>query len=429
MIAHPVLKKFTFVTLLALITAELFYFYISMLKASVGTLSALLIRDYGMTVPDLSMMVSVFYIVALLLKVPVGVLVDYYGPKYPLIIVILLCALGAFVFSQASSLIAFIGSRSLMAIGYSCALLATVKIFVKYVPRRLYAFLIGTTLFCGYLGSSFAGYPLAKLTGMFHYNHIFIGISIIGVTLAIVLFTSLENDEPSIATEKRTLFAASKQTFLLLKNPQIILLSLFTGILVSGAICIADLWGKLYLVKVFSMNNNSAAFVSTTMIYLGISVGSFVWGIIQSVFRCGRFTLFSIAIITALSSLSFFLMGDASVIVLACLGFILGSLSAAKVICYDLVRSLVGYKNLAAIVGILAMSVTGMGGIIQLFIGFVFYLVKGFFGDANISYNITIITIPVILLIAAVLALFIKVQPLQNDGQSDGSELMDDKRI
>jgi len=402
------LKKLTFVTLLALISAEIFYFYISMLKSSVTTISIILIRDYNLTAPDLSVIVSAFYVTALVLKLPAGVIVDRYGPKYPLLIAIILSALGALMFSQSEHILMFSISRAFMAIGYSCSLLAAVKILAKYLPQRLYALLIGTTLFCGYLGASFAGYPLSKLVSIYTWDYVFISISIVGVALAILLFISLENENNQIPGEKHTLIEKIKQSFDLLKNPQIIILALFTGILLSGAVGIADLWGKLYLFEIQGIDKSTAAFVSTTMIYLGVSIGSLVWGIIQSTFHCGRLTLFWIALsATGLSTL-FFLIGDNSITALGIVGFLLGALSASKVICYDLARSLVDYKNLAVVVGILAMSVTGMGAVIQLLTGYVLHVSQNIFESQDMPYHIAILTFPAVLLIAAVLALFIK---------------------
>lgn len=404
---YPQLKKITLGALMAILCAEIFYFYISMLKASISTLSVILIQNYGLTAPMLSVIVSVFYITAVMLKLPAGVVVDRYGPKYPLIICVLITSIGVFWFSQATTYSMFLLSRAFLAVGYGCALLATVKIFVKYFPNRLYAFLIGTTLFCGYLGASSAGYPFARIIQAFPWSTVLLVTSMIGFTIAAILFISLDNDESDIALPPRTLAATFHESLLLLLNLRLLALACYAGIIISGAISTADLWGKLYLSKVNSISEESAAFASTTMIYLGIAIGSFLWGIIQSTFSCGRKSLSAIAIITVLISIGFFFSGSQSIFLLSVMGFLLGIFSAAKVVCYDLARQIVGYKNLAVVVGLLATFVTAMGAIIQLLIGYVFSIASLYFVSISSVYSIAVATIPVVLAFAAFIALFI----------------------
>lgn len=381
-----------------------------MLKASVSSLSSTLIYTYGLRAPELSVIASVFYFTALTLKIPAGIVVDRYGPKYPLIFSVIITALGVLWFSQSSTFIMFCLSRALLAFGYGCALLAAVKVFVMYLPQRWYAFLIGSTLFCGYLGASFAGLPLTKiLEASPSWSHVFFIISLVGFAIALIMFVSLDNDSQDDFVQHHTLWATVCESFALLRSPKLLALACYTGVIVSGAICTADLWGKLYLTKVNMMSPEVAAFASTTIIYLGISVGSFTWGSIQSAFQCGRVTLFFIAIFTALTACIFFYSGMQSVVALSITGFILGALSASKVVCYDLARKLVDYKNLAVVVALLAMSVTGMGAIIQVLIGYVFHFASAHFDNTSTVYNIAVATIPIILMLTALIALAIKV--------------------
>lgn len=405
-------KKFTLLAIIGIFSAELFYFYISMLKASISSLSGTLIHSYGLSAPQLSLIASAFYFTALFLKIPAGIIVDRYGPKYPLILSVLITSLGVLWFSQSSTFTMFLFSRALLAVGYGCALLAAVKIFVMYLPQRWYAFLIGSTLFCGYLGASFAGLPLIKILETYpNWSHIFFIISMLGFAIAIMMFISLDNQHEDEFVHHRTLWNTVCESFSLLRNPKLLALACYTGVIVSGAICTADLWGKLYLTKVSMVSPEMAAFASTTMIYLGISIGSFMWGSIQSAFQCGRITLFFIAIFTALTACVFFFVGLQSVIALSIAGFILGALSASKVVCYDLARKLVDYKNLAVVVALLAMSVTAMGAVIQVLIGYVFHIASAHFDNIPAVYNTAVATIPIVLLLTALIALTIKVEP------------------
>ena len=380
-------------------TLIVFYFYASMLKASMGSVAIFLEKNYNLNELQLSLLSSVFYLCAGLLKVPMGILVDKYGIKNILLKVILISSLGSLVFAYSNGFYGFLIARILMSISYASALLCAVKVISLYVPARLYALLVGFVLFSGYLGASFAGLPLSTFIQNFGLNFSFISIAIFGGILFIILMLNMQkdlNNENNLENLKEFTF----KSFSILKDKQVIYLVLYTGIIISGAICIADLWGKLYLVDIYHIDKIEASFVSTTLIYLGISFGSLIWGVLHSTFMFGRKFLISSAILMIIFIVSFFVLAKVSLTLVYVIAFFIGVFASSKIICYELAKRYVEYKNLAFIVSLLAMSVTLGSFFVQTLVGIIETIAESIFSNQAITFSIAIGTLPILLLIA-----------------------------
>lgn len=395
-------KQSLFIIILVGLMLISFYFYSSMLKASMSSVAIILKNSYSINEFELSLLSSVFYMVAGILKVPMGILIDRYGAKRILLLVVLFTSIGSILFAYSECFYGFLIARIFMSISYASALLCAVKVISQYFPVRLYAFLVGFVLFTGYLGASFAGGPLSSLINSYGIEATYSIIGIVGIFIMLVLAVKMENSDAKNHTT--TLKEFLKSSFNIIKNRQVVYLALYTGLIVAGPICMADLWGKLYLVEIYGVSKINAGFIATTAIYLGISVGSLIWGVLHSVFVFDKKTLIFISILMAISIVIFFIIPQFSLLFAIIVGFLIGMFSAVKVVCYELVKRYVSYQNLALVVALLAMSVTFGSFIIQTIVGLIQYIAACFTDDLFISYTAAIAILPLLIFITVILA-------------------------
>ena len=196
-----VIKKNLALVLAMALMLCLFYFCASMLKASIGSVAIILHKKYNINELELSMISSVFYLVAGVLKIPMGILIDKYGAKKILLSVIVFTSIGSILFANSNSFSGFLIARTLMALSYASAFLCTVKVISQYFHPRLYALLIGIILSLGYLGASFAGGPLSDITIKFGIHDTYFAIAIIGMILFLLLAIQLDNNNSSSNNE------------------------------------------------------------------------------------------------------------------------------------------------------------------------------------------------------------------------------------
>ena len=166
------------------------------------------------------------------------------------------------------------------------------------------------------------------------------------------------------------LYHTLNQASRLFKNKQVVYITLYCGLIVAAPICIADLWGKLYLVNIYGIDSNFAGYISTTLIYLGIALGSLIWGILHSIFIFDTKTLKTVSTFMFILLIVFFVAPISSPIIVAIVAFMIGALAAVKVVCYELAKRYVTYDNLAVVVAFMAMSVTFSSFVLVSLVGF-----------------------------------------------------------
>ncbi|SVC78146.1 uncharacterized protein METZ01_LOCUS331000, partial [marine metagenome] len=89
-----------------------------------------LVRDLGFSAAGLGLLTSVYFISFASFQLPLGLLLDRFGPRRTESTLLLFAALGALVFSQADSLGGLIFGRLLIGFGVSACLMASFKAYV-----------------------------------------------------------------------------------------------------------------------------------------------------------------------------------------------------------------------------------------------------------------------------------------------------------
>jgi predicted MFS family arabinose efflux permease len=93
-------------------------------------------------------------------QLPLGVLLDRYGPRRVEAALLLIAAAGALLFARAHSLAGLIAGRALIGLGVSACLMAAFKAFVGFFPAGRLPLVNGLQLASGGLGALAATAPL-----------------------------------------------------------------------------------------------------------------------------------------------------------------------------------------------------------------------------------------------------------------------------
>ena len=95
-----------------------------------------LVKEISLGPSDLGLLTSVYFISFATFQLPLGVFLDRYGPRRTESFLMLFAALGAFIFSQASSLSGLILGRLLIGLGVSACLMGAFKAYVMWFPAK-----------------------------------------------------------------------------------------------------------------------------------------------------------------------------------------------------------------------------------------------------------------------------------------------------
>ena len=139
-------------------------YYISYLFRTVNAIiSPQLVRDIGLSPADLGLMTSAYFITFAATQIPLGIVLDKYGPKRVQAALIMVAAAGAALFATGTDAATLVAGRALVGIGVSACLMASLKANVLWFPQEKLPLVNGVIFAFGTFGALSTTIPLELL--------------------------------------------------------------------------------------------------------------------------------------------------------------------------------------------------------------------------------------------------------------------------
>lgn len=136
-------------------------YYVSYAFRSVNALlGPQIASELGFGAADLGLLTSVFFLIFGLVQIPVGVLLDRFGPRRVDATLLLVAAGGAVVFASAESFAGIVLGRLLIGLGVAACLMASFQAFLLWYPLERIATLNSFAFAVGILGAITVSVPL-----------------------------------------------------------------------------------------------------------------------------------------------------------------------------------------------------------------------------------------------------------------------------
>lgn len=210
---------------------------------------------------------GIYYLGYALMHLPIGIMLDRYGPRRIMTICILLTSIGLLPILLSTNWIHALLGRALIGIGSSAAILGTFKIIRMKFEEQHFTRMLSFAVTIGLLGAIYGGAPVNYLCQTFGYQMVVKAMTITGVIFA--LFTFFLVPEIEKTTQKSSLKADLKTV---LGNPFLILFCVCAGLMVGPLEGFADVWGTEFFKKVYNMDSTIAASLPS-MTYFGMCCG------------------------------------------------------------------------------------------------------------------------------------------------------------
>jgi sugar phosphate permease len=225
-------------------------------------------------------------------QAPVGALLDRFGARRGLTIILTLAIIGSVVFAVGQSFPIIVIGRIIIALAVAGFLIGGAKIVAAWFTTAQYPVLWGLFMGFGALGSVFATTPLQYLMTSFGWRGSILIVAGLSVVLAIIAYTVLR-DRPSevglVSPDELAGVAVSQtkageqqvdsQNSLkgVLAMPMLWVIGLLSLGVNSSAQTLQSLWNGIYLADVYSF---SKPVISDILFYsaIGLVVGSFLSG-------------------------------------------------------------------------------------------------------------------------------------------------------
>jgi MFS family permease len=160
-------------------------YYLSYLFRGINALFAgALASELELSPADLGLLTSVYFLVMAVVQLPMGALLDRYGPRYIQSLLLLATATGAGVFATAQSLAGLMLGRALIGLGVATALMAGLKAVVLWIPLPQIALANGCLVTLGALGAVTATIPADHLISAFGWRGVFVLLGLLTLACA-----------------------------------------------------------------------------------------------------------------------------------------------------------------------------------------------------------------------------------------------------
>jgi len=156
-----------------------------------------LVRDVGLGAAELGLLTSTYFLTFAAFQLPLGILLDRYGPRRTEAGLLLFAAAGAWIFASSDSVLGLTIGRGLIGFGVSACLMAAFKAFVLWFPRERLPQVNGFQMAAGGLGALSATQPVEFALGFTDWRGVFMVLAVLTLAVAVLIFFTVpDREEP-----------------------------------------------------------------------------------------------------------------------------------------------------------------------------------------------------------------------------------------
>lgn len=391
-----------------------FYCYEFILRIIPGVLQTELSIALGhISATTFGQISALYYFAYSPMQMPVGMLMDRFGPRKLLTFACICCTVGSWMFTLTSSMFLVGAGRFLVGFGSSFAFVGVLSLALHWLPRRYFSLVAGLMTTLGMLGLVYGEVKITEWSQSVGWENVLLFIAMIGSGLSVLMFLIVRDGPTGHQSNKHPLPEFFHNVLKVLMSPEVWLIGFVGACLYTSLSVFGELWGKTYLEQAHNLTKVEAA-RTVSAVFLGWAVGAPIAGYLSD--RTGRRLLpLVVGAILALISISLVLYcRNLSYVSLNVLLFLYGVFSATEIIVFIMAKECSGAKLSGTVFAATNMIVTLGGVVFQPLVG----KLLDTFGDSGIvggehiytviDYQVALSILPISLLFVPILAFFIK---------------------
>jgi len=248
------------------------YFLSYLYRAVNAVLAPDLVRDLSLDAAVLGLLTSVYFFSFALFQLPLGVLLDRYGPRRVEFVLLLIAALGAFIFARAESETALIFGRALIGLGVSACLMGAFKAYVMWFPKERLAMINGLQMMAGSVGIVAAAQPVEFALNFTDWRGIYLLLSCLTVLVAFLLLVFVperSRDDVEIDAQTETIGESIRALGRIFTSPVFWSIAPVAAMSQAAFMSLHTLWAGPWLRDVAGMNR---AQIASTLTWMAIAL-------------------------------------------------------------------------------------------------------------------------------------------------------------
>jgi MFS family permease len=350
--------------LLGWLTGALFFFYAWVLRVAPSVMVEELMRDFAVGAAALGHLSAAYFYGYAGMQIPVGVLLDRFGPRRLMTLAALVCAGGCVLSATGTSLGVASTGRFLIGASAAFSLVGSMAVAGQWFQPARFALFSGLSMAMGMAGGVFGQAPLRLAVEATDWRFVTLALASGGLALAAAAWATVRDRWRGSGGLGRALSGlgtvlADRQSWL------VALAGLGTSV---PLLAFASLWGVPFLETAYRLPSAQAA-VLTSVIFVGWGVGAPVIGWLSD--RIGRRKpplIAGLLLETAALAVLVYVPGQ-PVPVLGGLCFLVGFFGSSQIVCFALAKENHPAALSGTAIGFVNAMVTGAGALFQPLVG------------------------------------------------------------
>ncbi len=153
-----------------------------------AVLSPDLAAELGLDAAALGLLTSVYFLTFAAFQLPLGILLDRFGPRRVETVLLLIAAAGAALFAVSASITELMIGRALIGLGVSACLMGSFKAFVLWFPAAQLPAINGWVMTAGGLGALLATAPIEAALRLTDWRGVFLLLAGLSMAVAAALW-------------------------------------------------------------------------------------------------------------------------------------------------------------------------------------------------------------------------------------------------
>src|SRR3981081_178225 len=264
------------VTLVATLVS--IYIVSNFLRNSIGGIAPNLAGELGLSAVEIGLLSSTYFFTFAAVQIPVGMVLDRFGPRLCLVVGAAITVVGAIVFASAANPAILILGRALLGLGTAGFLVASLAVYAERFSPDRFATLTGLQIGFGTVGALIATAPLAFSTATIGWRASFLAVAAFTFVLGLLLAAVIKGgNAPSAGRRIESFRESLSGIFTVMRTPSVGRLFVMNLVMYSSFALIAGLWGGPYLTHIYGYSLEQRGNLLLVPV-LGQIVGAMLWG-------------------------------------------------------------------------------------------------------------------------------------------------------
>lgn len=353
--------------MLAFSLGTLFFAYAFIQRVTPSVITGELMRDFAVGGTVLGSLSAFYFYAYASLQIPVGMLIDRFGPRKLMSVAAALCAIASLVFALSDSLWVALLGRAMIGATVAFAFVGTMAIAGYWFSASRYAMLAGFLQTVGMFGAVFGQAPMRLLVESTGWRGSLQLLAILALVLAVSIYFLVPHRPQRVLQQKRP-SGLLPGLGPVVRNGQTWICSYIGFGMTAIMLAFGGLWGVPWAQSVGGYSATEAAGI-VSMIFLGWAIFSPLHGWLSDhlgrrnpIIRIG-------ALVLLVSGAWLFYATPTSTPLLMLLIFVTGAAGGAMTVSFGSVRELNDPAYSSTSLGLMNMHVVGAGAVMQPLLG------------------------------------------------------------